>query len=43
MLVQGEDIAEAIRRARTQFSHEMPRLWDKIYRLDSAHFQVETL
>jgi uncharacterized protein (DUF952 family) len=43
VLVQGENITEAIRRARTQFSHEMPRLWDKIHLLDEGHFKVEML
>ena len=41
VLVHSQSPAEAIQQARCKFSHDMPRLWDKIYRLDPEQFQVE--
>ncbi len=43
VLVHGQSAEEAIKRARTQLSHDMPRLWDKIHLLDAQQFQVEVI
>jgi hypothetical protein len=43
VLVDGQSPDEAIKRARTQLSHDLPRLWDKIHMLDARQFQVEAI
>ena len=43
VLVEGESASDAIRLARAQFSHDLPRLWDKIHLLGEQHFHVEKI
>jgi hypothetical protein len=38
--VEGRDAQDAIGRARTALSREMPRLYDVIYHMDPSRFDV---
>lgn len=41
VIVEGETVADAIRAARKKLSHDMPRLWDVIHRLEDKQFRVD--
>lgn len=41
VIVDAVSEIDAIRMARKKLSHEMPRLWDVIHRLDDRQFCVD--